>query len=131
MQLELADLAVPSKGGFYYLATPYTKWRAGPDDACRMAAELAGEFVKLGIPVFSPIAHAHVIATAAGIDPLDHKIWLPADKPFVAAAIGLVVAAVPGWRESYGVGQEIEWFTLAKKPRFLLNPDTLKLQPLP
>jgi hypothetical protein len=131
MRLEVEDIKIANGRGFYYLATPYSKWKAGLDDAAKQAALLAGALIKRGIGVYSPIAHSHTIAVAADIDPFSHEIWLPADKPLADAAFGLIVAGLDGWRESYGIGKEIEWFGLARKPRYLLDPSSLTLQVLP
>ena len=80
--------------GFWYLATPYSKWAAGIDDAALMAARIAGSLARYRVAVFSPIAHSHAVAMASGIDPRDHTIWIPLDDPFMDAARGLIVADV-------------------------------------
>ena len=54
----------------------------------------AAVLIRQGIRVYSPIAHTHPIAIHGGIDPLDHKIWLPADAPFMHGAVGLIVSAM-------------------------------------
>jgi Domain of unknown function (DUF1937) len=102
--------------GFIYVATPYTRAPGGLDAAFNAACEATGALIKQRIPAFSPIAHCHPIAIAAGIDPTDHKIWLPADAPLMAAAAALLVVKLPGWDESYGVQQEVKVFTAAHKP---------------
>jgi hypothetical protein len=113
------------QSGYWYLATPYSKWAAGIDDACEVAAQLAGQLVLAGVAVFSPIAHSHTVSRAAKIDPFSHHIWLPADKPLFEAAHGLIVAALPGWSDSFGVGEEIKWAIAHGKPRVLLDPTGL------
>lgn len=107
----------------WYLATPYSKWPSGIEDASRVACIWAAKLIRAGIPVFSPIAHSHAIAVAAAIDPYSHDIWIPADRPFWAILHGLLVADLPGWRESKGVGIEIEWFRSNGKPAWLLRED--------
>ena len=131
----MAELAVATlKLGiddYFYLGTPYSKWVHGLDDANEVAQKLSGRLLLEGIVVFTPIGHSHGIAKASGIDPFDHSIWLPADRPFVMKAFGLIVAALPGWRESFGIGEEIKWFKEQKKPRYLLDPHLLTVRPLP
>jgi hypothetical protein len=126
---EIEDLKIAS--GYWYMASVYSKWPLGLDDACQEACKLAGELIMRGLPVYSPIAHSHPIAVAADIDPYDHEIWLPADKPMFEQAHGLLVMAMPGWRDSYGIGKEIEWAIAMKKPRFLIAPATLRWQAIP
>jgi hypothetical protein len=115
--------------GFWYLATPYSKWANGIDDAAFVAAEVAAKIIRRGVPVYSPIAHTHPIAVVGNIDPLDHAIWMPMDKPIFDAAVGLIVAMLEGWRESYGIGKEIAWCEAAGKPIFMLDPKTMELSP--
>ncbi len=110
------------KQGFWYLATPYSKYPAGIEqafiDACRETAML----LRAGVPIFSPIAHTHPIAVHGNINPRDHKIWLPADRPLMDAACGLIVCQMETWDQSYGIGVEIETFTAAGKPVVYMTP---------
>ena len=107
--------------GYWYMATPYSKWHAGIDDACKQACLCAGSFITRGVHVYSPIAHTHPIALACEMDPLDHKIWLPADKPMFHGAHGLLVMALRGWHQSFGIQEEISWARDHNKPRFLVD----------
>jgi hypothetical protein len=112
------------------IASGYSKWAHGIYDACVVAAELAGRLVLAGVAVFSPIAHSHTVSRAAKIDPFSHNIWLPADRPLFEGAHGLLVAALPGWRESYGIGEEIKWAVEHGKLRFLIDPGALTWAPI-
>ena len=125
----ISDLRIAT--GYWYLATPYSKWPGGIEDASFIASELAGLLLLEGVNVFSPIAHSHAISQAAKIDPHRHDIWLPADKPLFEGAHGILVASFPGWRTSKGITMEIEWAHEHKKPRFLVNPQTLDWVALP
>lgn len=102
--------------GFWYLSTPYSKYPDGLEAAFHHACIIAGQLIAKKIVVYSPIAHTHPIAMAAGINPLNHSVWLPADEPLMNAAHGLLVVELPGWKESYGIGVEIERFTRNHKP---------------
>jgi hypothetical protein len=112
--------------GYWYLASPYSKFPKGFREAFRQICEIGAALVRQGIPIFSPIAHNHPLAMWGGIDPLDHTIWLPLDFPMIDAAYGLIVAQMDGWTDSYGIGVEIERFTRAQKPIAYLDPTTLK-----
>lgn len=107
---------------FAYLATPYSKFAAGLDAAHKAACEQAALLILSGIPCYTPIGHSHSIALHGGIDPLDHSIWLPADTPMMNAASYLVVCMLDGWKESYGVGEEIKVFEKAGKPVLYMTP---------
>lgn len=111
--------------GFYYLATPYSKWLGGLDDAADHAAALAGRLLLEGVVVYSPIVHSHAVARQARLDPLDHAIWLPADKLMFGSAAGMIVAMLPGWRDSYGVAEEIKWARAAGKPLMWMETESL------
>lgn len=113
--------AIPKSPSYWYLASPYSKHPLGIDGAFNEVCLAAGLLVKAGVSVFSPIAHTHPIALAAGIDPLSHDIWLAADRAFMDAASGILVLAVPGWRESFGVGHEREVFRAAGKPEIFVG----------
>lgn len=117
--------------GYWYVATPYSKWAGGIDDAAREATLLGGRLMREGVGnIFVPIVGSHQIATACDIDPLSHTIWLAHDRPMMEGAFGLLVAALPGWRDSFGIEQEIEAFKDMGKPRYLMDPATLQVQPL-
>lgn len=117
---KVIDLKIES--GFWYLGTPYSKYAGGTEEAFFRACEIAARLIACKIPVFSPIAHSHPIAELGGLDALDHGIWLPADRPFMEAAFGLIVGMMPGWKESVGLAHEIEFFREAGKPVIYLDP---------
>lgn len=106
---------------FWYLATPYSKYRGGIVEAFRLAAENTGLLIRAGVPVFSPIVHTHMVAMICKIDPLDHKIWLPADQPMMDAAGGLIMLMADGWLESYGMGVELREFQ-GNRPVIYMTP---------
>lgn len=107
---------------YWYLGTPYTKYPDGIWKAYEHASRQAGVLVKAGIPVFCPIAHSHPIAIHGDIDPADHDIWLPADRPMMDGAKGLIVCKLPTWEISYGLQHEIEYFSGQGKPVVFMEP---------
>lgn len=113
------------KGPLCYLATPYTKYPAGIEQAWIDAAKVTGALLLAGVKCYSPIAHTHPIAIHANIDPLNHDIWMPFDQAMMEVCSALIVAQLPGWDKSYGVKFEIDHFERAGKPIFDLIPETL------
>lgn len=109
-------------GGYWYLATPYSKYVDGIEMAFKLAAIYSAALIKAGLGVYSPIAHTHTIAMCGGLDPMDHSIWLPADRPLMDAAVGLIVCQMAGWLESHGVAHEIDVFCEADKPVYYWQP---------
>lgn len=121
--MNLHDLA---QFRLVYAASPYSLYGAGLDQACEDICEVVGRMIAKGVRVFCPVAHAHAIAMASGIDPLDHAMWLGLDEAIAPQCHALVVVELEGWRESYGVKKEMEWF--ATRPTFFLNPKTMELR---
>ncbi len=110
-----------------YLATPYTRYAGGLDQAFKDAAKIAAHLLMAGVKVYSPICHTHPIAVFGQLDPLDHSIWLPFDEAMMAAASTLIVAHLDGWHESYGIAHEVKFFQAAGKPIFDLDPRSLNM----
>lgn len=107
--------------GYYYLATPYSKWVHGLDDANALAQLITSRIMLERVPVFSPIAHNHGIASFLQDMFGDYDFWMEVDKPMFDAAHGLLIADLPGWRESKGVKMEIDWCVAQRKPYWLLD----------
>ncbi len=101
---------------YWYLATPYTLFPLGREEAFQMACRVTAHLMRAGVPVFSPVAHSHPVAEYGDIDPTDHEIWMRVDRPMMEAASGLIVFEAAGWRQSRGTQAEIATFRLACKP---------------
>lgn len=114
-------LKVPEKQLYWYLATPYTKYPLGLEQAYKDACAVAGFLLKHGWNVFCPIAHSHPIAEHGNVGHCDHDFWMRVDRPMMDHACGLMVCEMPGWRESTGVNIEIATFTAAGKPIWYLR----------
>lgn len=110
--------SIKALGGYFYLASPYSKHPKGMEYAFRAVSAAAAHLIKSGIPVFCPIAHSHPIAKYGSIPAESHDIWLPADEPLMRAATGIIVCKLEGWESSYGVNYEIDVFTEQGKPVF-------------
>lgn len=110
-----------------YLATPYTLYPAGITQAYIDASRLAAALMCARMPVYSPIAHMHSLATFGKINPLDHSIWLPFDEVMMAKCDSLLVAHMAGWRESRGIAHEVAYFERHGKPIFDIDPVTLTI----
>ena len=107
--------------GYIYLATPYSKYPRGIDAAFEEACKVTAYLIQQGVRVFCPIAHTHPIAMHGGIDPLDHAIWIPADKPFMDGAAALLVCQMESWEKSYGINIEIKEFQAAGKNVYFME----------
>jgi hypothetical protein len=74
-----------------------------------------GLLVLAGIPCFSPIIHSHPVAKLCDIDPHDHAIWLPAERPMLDSARGLIILKLETWKISFGLSEERKIFRRAGK----------------
>lgn len=115
--------AMWSGRGFWYLATPYTRYPYGMESAFREASKAAALLIQAGIPVFCPIAHSHPIAVHGHLSQTDHGTWLTVDKPMMDAAVGLIVVQMSGYEQSVGVQHERDVFGCAGKRAVFLPWD--------
>jgi hypothetical protein len=111
-----------------YLASPYSKFPGGMDLAHTEICEIGSKLVKLGVKVFSPIAHCHIIASmSSDLDPTDYKIWMEQNHPMEQASEALIIACMDGWKKSEGLAIEYVNFRLREAPVYLLKPVEWKL----
>ncbi len=103
-----------------YLATPYSKHKAGIHMAFIEASVAASKLLVAGVKVYSPIAHTHPLAIYGNIDPLAHDIWIPFDEAMMQACEALIVLEMDGWQESKGITHEIDFFVMRGKPVYYL-----------
>ncbi len=107
---------------FVYLACPYAH-----DDKpvmemrFRMANIIAGQLMQMGYFVFSPISHSHPIAENCNMDAVDHEFWLQQDAAIFVHCEIMMILAIDGWRESYGVQREMEWAKSLDMPIVLVH----------
>jgi hypothetical protein len=111
--------------GYWYLGSPYSKYPGGIDEAFARVVEARGLLVRAGVPCFSPIIHCHMVAKLCGIDPHDHSVWLPAERPMLNTAMGLIVLQLEGWEESYGLTQERLLFQKSGRHIIMMEPGTV------
>ena len=110
---------------YWYLGSPYSKYPAGVAAAFKAVCIEAGRLIRVGVPVYSPITHTHPIATYSEMDVYDHSIWLPADRPMMEAAHGLIILRMVSWEVSIGLQHEIDFFEQAGKPVVFMDPGTV------
>jgi len=94
-------------GELYYLATPYTRAPGGREEAYRIACMTAANMMRLGVAVFSPIAHGHAIASIGELEATESAWWEDINNTVLDTCGGLVVAMMPGWDTSEGIEDEI------------------------
>ena len=105
----------------YYLATPYSRYYRGNEEAFVEACKASAELIRRGMHIYSPIAHSHPIAEHGKIDNLDYKIWLSLSLVMLKQCDSLIVLKMPGWDESHGVSEEIKHAEKWAKPIIYMN----------
>jgi hypothetical protein len=127
--MRLEDLNF--RRGYWYLASPYTFYPVGQEQAHADICCVAGKLLRRDIPIFSPIAHSHPIAEYADIEPMAHEFWMRANRHLIEGAAGVIVVKLESWDESGGIEDEIKIFRQAKKPVLYLDPITLDISDEP
>jgi hypothetical protein len=117
----IESLAASRIETFWYAASPYAKYRLGKEAAFEDACLWAAKLIKAGVPVFSPIAHSHSIATIADMDKDSHDLWMPQDLAILRGAQGVLILPIDGWLESKGVAMEVADAWRQDKPVFLID----------
>ena len=92
-----------------YLACPYSH----PDPAVMEARfkeinQVAGDLMRQGCLVFSPISHTHPIAVCCEL-PRGFEFWEQHNRTFIDWCDELWVKRLDGWKESKGVTAEIQY----------------------
>lgn len=110
--------------GLIYAASPYTSYIWGRSSAAYDATRHAEHLMSEGFEVFSPVSYFHHIARVSKVDETAHDFWLQRCRPFMDAAVALVVVKLPGWEISRGIAEEAAYFQAAGKP-------VVEMEPLP
>lgn len=106
--------------GFWYVASPYSRFPGGIEAANAEACRAGGWLINQGVHVFVPIPHSHALALLGGIAVDNHDTWLEQDKAIANHAVGLVIVKLNSWDTSFGVNEERKWFAGWGKPEVLL-----------
>lgn len=109
---------------YFYLATDYTKYPEGLEEAYTMACRESAKFLGAGVNVLCPIAHAHGINEYSGRTlPQTHDFWVGfVDRPMLENASGLIVITSKGWEHSTGIQRELVYAREHNLPIFFKEP---------
>jgi DNA-binding transcriptional regulator PaaX len=121
---------------YIYLANPYSD----PSPAVRnqrfqAALAATAKLKKLGLVVFSPIVHSHLVAQE--LDRLDDKpidiastcwdFWKRDDEVFIQHCSEVWVLMLEGWHRSVGVNAEMELAHQYRKPVKFYNTELIHI----
>lgn len=99
-----------------YLAVPYSH----NDEKIRLERfekvnKMAGDLMKRGYIVFSPISHSHPIAVQNDLS-LNFNFWEKFDKSFIEWCDEMFILTLDGWSSSKGVLAESQIAGMLNKP---------------
>lgn len=114
--------------GLYYLAIPYDGTEEQKAYRQSFSLKAAGEFLKQGIHTFAPVIYMNVIADSLNLSTQEERrrILLPYLLEFLQLSKGLILVTAEGWRQSWGVGQELKYCETHHIPVYILNPNQLE-----
>lgn len=117
------DLVKMSQQGYWYLATPYSRYPDGHEAAFSVAVANTAELIKNGVTVFCPIAHTHPIVAHPNNDLKScWDTWKRFDMIMIKKSVGLIVCKLKSWEDSVGVKEEIEYARSINKPIVYMDP---------
>jgi hypothetical protein len=108
-----------------YLASPYSNYPGGKEEAFKLVCLKAGFLMSNGYNVFCPIAHSHPIEMAGNITDTSHEFWLKQDFAVLRKCTEIWVYMLPGWKESFGIGKELDFATEHNIPITYLRHEPL------
>ena len=109
-----------------YLASPYSHPDAEVlEQRFKEVCRIAGDLMREGEIVFSPIAHSHPIAMTGDL-PLASEYWEKYNRAWLAACSSLVICMMDGWDMSKGIAAEIRIAKEFSLPVEYLDPYFLK-----
>lgn len=103
--------------GYFYMATPYSKFPGGKDAAYEEARSYMHQFLINRIFVYSPIVHCHDLAKNHSL-PTDHLFWEEFNIRMMLASCGGIFIRMNGFDESEGCQMERAFFVEHYMPSF-------------
>ena len=114
--------AADPRGGYAYIASPYSHADPAVEDARYSAAvDFAAWCCFQGYVVYSPIIAWHVVARRFGM-PSDAASWARSNEAMLAHAAAMFVLQLDGWLLSAGVKAEVDAAIDAGLPIYQFEP---------
>lgn len=111
-----------------YLASPYSRndlygaaKRSAETRRFRLVAKTAAFFMDQGHHIFCPISHTHPL-WEHGLQDKNGDWWLEQDLAILRHCQQLWVCRMQGWKESYGVGKEMQFAIDHNIPIMYIDP---------
>lgn len=113
------------KNGLYYLAIPYNGSENQRQYRTELSLKAAAEFLRQGIHVFAPINYSNPIVDRLDLPSLSERrdIIMPYLLKFLHVSKGLILLTADGWRDSWGVQQELKFCQEHQIPIYKMSPE--------
>ena len=113
---------------YWYLASPYTSHLKGEgakaheeEERYKAIIDTVHVLMQGDLTVFSPILHYHPVRMAYDL-PGHHSFWMNLNEAFIKNSCGIIVAQLPGWDDSVGIADEIQFAKSLKLPVLYHQP---------
>lgn len=115
-----------NKDKVYYFASPYSSKDQAIVEARyleqqRLVAHLIKEHELL---IINPIEMCHNIGKNYGL-PQGYDFWMKRDRKLISISDAVIVALMPGWKESKGVTDEIAYAKSLRHRVFYIDPESM------
>ncbi len=117
------------EGSFWYLGSVYSRYPRGHQAAFIGACIHTADLLNVGLRVYSPIVAIHPLVVHGGLKLTTFDECLSIIRPFMDAAVGIIVVRMEGWETSEGIAAEREIFKAARKPILDVPPVILAEDP--
>ena len=118
------DKVFHKKKSLVYLASPYShRLRRIRHKRFVDICAVAGILIHQGIDLICPIAHSHPIEEHSEKNVSGHEVWMRVDLNLLSKCTDLYVVTLAGWKESYGVQEEIKFAQRNKMPITYVNDE--------
>ncbi len=111
---------------YFYVSNPYNGTDEQKDERARIASQVCGKLLKMGVHAWSPIVHNHAMMKFNEFTLEERRsLILDFDFSLLKSAHGMIVLTIDGWEQSYGVRAEIELCEKLSIPVKYLDPAQL------
>lgn len=107
--------------GFWYFGHPYSDHKPELRTMRHsLGLQVNAKLQSMGVFVYNAINSTHEYAARFGYN-YTHESWIELNHTFIDASCGMLVLGLPGWLESRGLREEMEYCATIGKPVYFLD----------